>query len=697
MVDDRKAEAITQWQLGDWHTLTLQSDDEWLRLGACLVTNSMTQKDWHVFEEANPEEQAQLLTSVAYNGLGRSALLLGQPSKAQEHFEKSLAIGPHSDAAKMLAPLRMLQQASDLDVKLDPNTLLLHQSKPSKPRVDRSAQIQTLYGFLDQLLTQLAIKGKSFRLDGMKVFNGKDPFMAGKTVLALAYWVSEYPNQDRITLERIQQARKIIHHLVGIKSESWGAFFYLQGLQMLNKVNLLMDCFSVAQLEGLKEQLHWIDFIDKNTLALKNKPTNFYQVGFAIAQLRFQLGWDTVDASYQLLDKMQRHVEEISGEFGFADETNGKGRYDRYSFLLIAEIAHRMREAGLPFPEKMKKWLRNSVDYVLINLNTEGDGFQYGRSIGAYGDTAFLEILSAAAWYGLLNQEELSLSYKFCCLSTNKLIDFWWDKRRGTVNLWEDGRETDSYRSKHRILGENFSLIHQHIYTQLIFQNLGFISSSYTDSEYTLSLDKLEKGKLTIFNSDSEGGRQAVFTWRNSGRVFNFPLVNGEKYNATGLYSPFLYTSYNHAKLNKVLDLIPIIELNSGKSLIGLGNYKKISLNLIDGKYELSWYQDILVDINEENYSYDGIKFLSKIVFERNGILRKDYYVNGCEHIKSVRYTLYSFPNKQIEKNSQDCFFLNDDVFREIEYSGFEVKSDSKGVYLESLPNCFELEWKLII
>ncbi|WP_395400223.1 hypothetical protein ACHMW6_23025 [Pseudoduganella sp. UC29_106] len=34
-----------------------------------------------------------------------------------------------------------------------------------------------------------------------------------------------------------------------------------------------------------------------------------------------------------------------------------------------------------------------------------------------------------------------------------------------SVDMWNQGRRTDAYRGKHRILGENFSLLHQLIFT----------------------------------------------------------------------------------------------------------------------------------------------------------------------------------------------------------------------------------------
>jgi hypothetical protein len=49
---------------------------------------------------------------------------------------------------------------------------------------------------------------------------------------------------------------------------------------------------------------------------------------------------------------MLDHYRIYSGEYGFADETDGSGRFDRYSVLLIGEIAQRFIETGMePTPQ----------------------------------------------------------------------------------------------------------------------------------------------------------------------------------------------------------------------------------------------------------------------------------------------------------------------------------------------------------
>src|SRR5205085_467734 len=159
--------------------------------------------------------------------------------------------------------------------------------------------------------------------------------------------------------------------------------------------------------------------------------------------------------------------------YGFADETDGDGRFDRYSVLLIAEIAHRFTETGMiPTPE-VRGWLRRSARLMLLRANMAGTGWEYGRSIGAYGETAALEILAAAADLGLLTVEERDMAYAYSARVAARYADFWLDPDTGSVNMWGRGRRTDAYRDRHRILGENLSLARQYIYTDAIWNRLG--------------------------------------------------------------------------------------------------------------------------------------------------------------------------------------------------------------------------------
>jgi hypothetical protein len=90
-------------------------------------------------------------------------------------------------------------------------------------------------------------------------------------------------------------------------------------------------------------------------------------------------------------------------------------------------------------------------------------------------------------------------------------MDFWFDPKMGSVNLWEHGRRTDDYRGKHRILGENLSLARQHIYTSAIWNELGFKDKA-PDAGYAAWLDTLPKrtGDLVRARRARPAGRHAA-------------------------------------------------------------------------------------------------------------------------------------------------------------------------------------------
>lgn len=624
------AKHVTQWQLGEWAALHCKEADPWLHVAARIEQGDLTATTEAAFAQAERQEKLKLLRSAIHNSLGRSALLLRRDENAKQHFYDALRHGLYPGDPEILAPLRMAHQASQLGV--NPNhltSLHLHLSHLSQHSQPQSYLVKKLHVFNDRLLSQLAVQERNMMLDAMPVFNEKDPFMAGKIVMALSLWVTEFQPGCPVTNQRIYHARNIVALLEKEKSTSWGIFFYLKGLRKLQSAGLLDACFSANHLLRMKDELHWTGFVDPQTFKLKNKPTNFYQVGYAIAQLRFQLGWEGAAPSYTLLDALQEHYDTVSGEFGFSDETQGKGLYDRYSFLLVAEIAHRMREADLTLPDRMKKNLRRSADYVLINLNEKGDGFQYGRSIGAYGDSAFIEILTAAAWYGLLSLEEMHAAHYFSVLCAQKFIDYWWDDTRGTVNLWEDGRVTDSYRGKHRILGENFTLIYQHLYTQNIWNQLGFTQPRISRDDYRHWLNQLPKATLTWFHKGQEGeSQQAVFTYRDNERVFNLPLVNGGEYATQSTYLPIPYTSLDIQGLpdTSLPLLVPKIQLHNGKKIWPVGSFFEIAMQQDAEGYVVSWTQQL----------NDNLFLSTRYHFRRGVIERHDVLSGGIRDIESL-------------------------------------------------------------
>jgi hypothetical protein len=223
-------------------------------------------------------------------------------------------------------------------------------------------------------------------------------------------------------------------------NDTWGIYYYCQALHMLKDAGLLDQAVSPETQAKLKAKLDWRRFVHQGDLTLINLPNNYYGVAFSVARLRYRLGWEDASASEALLARTLDHYRQYSGEYGFADETDGDGRFDRYSVLLIGEISHRLIEAGMPATPEVRAWLRRSVDLMLPRLNLRGEGFEYGRSIGTYGETAFLEVLTAAAKLDVLTPKEKTMAYAFSSRVAARYMDFWFDPKMGSVNMWEHGR-----------------------------------------------------------------------------------------------------------------------------------------------------------------------------------------------------------------------------------------------------------------
>lgn len=689
----------TQWQFGDWislQSLSLQDIEQveaktqlaLIVAVAHLQSGNSDQAKRYVQQArewgAGQELCIRILASGAYNALGRASLTLNDVHRATDHFGHSIGLGTPGTDSRLIMPIRLAHQSMQLGTmtdQIDGWSLLLAQSQPVQSALSYDdgnsyPLIHSLLKKLNQLLQQVVSENYDMSLDGVAVFEQNDPFLPGKLALALAYWITEHPAGEALTLERCQAFHQIAEWTQNIKVQTWGIDFYLRALCMLKQANVLEKCVSEEKIVILKKQLDWRSFVNKEDYTLKNKPINFYGVAYSIAYHRYELGWEGPEYSDALLEKIADHYRAAAGEFGFADETQGKGRYDRYSFLLIAEIAHRFREARLPLPDRMKNWLKNSANYVLVNLNQQGDGFQYGRSIGAYGDTAFLEILSAAAWFDVISQEEQAMAYHFCCLTTKKFLTYWWDEKRGSVNLWENGRVTDKYRGKHRILGENFSLMHQHIFTHQVWSKLGFHPDQCDDSSYQQWLSELPKATLTWFSKGKQGdSQQAVLTWRNGEAIFNIPLINGDKYYDHSPYLPVPYSSQgvkgipdNHSSF-----LIPKILECSGKELMPLYIFQNIALQEINDGYCLSWESNVLTEVglNEPQYTSDFIVKTSYALLT-DKICRSDLIEGNLDKIEKVITEWINHPEIESSENGNLVVEFKNSAFSNISFHNYD-------------------------
>jgi hypothetical protein len=517
------------------------------------------------------------------------------------------------------------------------------------------------------LLHKLLAEKRDMTLGGVKVFEADDKFLPGKIAIGLAYLIVDTPRTDPKFAEYLAAYRQIADMTVDDTNDTWGIYYYCQALLMLKEAGLLDQAVSPQALEKLKAKLDWRRFVRTDDLTLINLPNNYYGVAFSVARLRYRLGWEDASASEALLGKTLDHYRKYSGEYGFADETDGEGRFDRYSVLLIGEISHRLIEAGMPATPEVRQWLRRSVDLMLPRLNLRGEGFEYGRSIGTYGETAFLEVLTAAAKLDVLTPQEKTMAYAFSSRVAARYMDFWFDPKMGSVNLWDHGRRTDAYRGKHRILGENLSLGRQYIYTSAIWNALGFKDKA-PDPGYATWLDKLPKRTVTWFARGKND--RLVVTIRDRGRVIGLPIINGG--DGQHQNTPYYPIPFSPGMLQGVADgafpqLLPRITLADGAQLAPLAYAAHVKVAEQGARTTVTYDQDQLDRLGgKAPVADDRFSVKTTYVLEPGRIRRTDVFTpkpgilgkDGA--VKAVDLAFASFSGKATTKGGATTFATGD-------------------------------------
>lgn len=440
------------------------------------------------------------------------------------------------------------------ETPVDPEVLAAQPRLSNKP-MDEIVR-ENLLPTIGKLFEQVSAQGVDTEIQGIRVFDSGDKFLPGKVAIGFSYLLLSTTPSDPKFRSYLDGYRNIADATVDRVNESWGIYYYMSALWKLKKAGYLEggadSAITPATLDKLKTKLDWRTFVRPADYSLINLPTNYYGVAFSIARLRYLMGWEGPEASEALLQKMINHYKTFSA-FGFSDETDGSGRFDRYSVLLIGEIMQRLIETGMTVSAEddasLKGWLRQSVDLIKTRLNPAGNGVDYGRSLSAYGDTAFAEVLSAAEHLNVLSAEEKDIAYAFATRITAKYVEFWYDAELGSLNMWDKGRMTDGYRGKIRILGENLSLSHQLIYTNNLWKSSGYAQKPPVSTQaFLAALDKLPRTTLTRFAGfDGQGTTydRGLVTYRDGLRIISLPVVNGAKtYHHTNPYFAIPH-SYN--------------------------------------------------------------------------------------------------------------------------------------------------------
>ncbi|QGZ43081.1 hypothetical protein GO485_12645 [Pseudoduganella flava] len=514
------------------------------------------------------------------------------------------------------------------------------------------------YRQLDWFFARLAEQGLDTTIDGQRAFGSGDKFLPGKVAAGLGHVLLQTPRDDPRLPALLAQYRRIADLTVDMDNHTWGIYYYIGMLYRLREAGLLEQAFTPATLAKLRARLDWRTFVRTPGYDLINLPTNYYGVAFSIARLRMLLGWEDASASQVLLEKMLQHYAAYSGKFGFSDETAGEGRFDRYSILLIAEICERYVETGLPVTDDLKALLRKAATVALAQMNTAGTGFAFGRSLGPYGETALVEILSIAAYLGVLGAEEKEYAYAFSSRVAARYMDFWYDPALHSLDMWGKGRRTDTYRGKHRILGENFSLLHQLIATNELWNEAGMRGKA-PRADLQAWLDRTQPPFALTWFAQGEYDR-ALAVFRDRRHVFSLLMVNG----GAGQYdnSPYYPLPFAPGIVSGIADsgaahaqLLPKFTLADGTELLATSYVKGIEEGRDSGRYVVRYHQDELARLGgKAPVKDDRIRLTTTYAFEPGLVTRTDVYTpRGAVPVRRVTLDFASFSAQpQVEGNT---------------------------------------------
>jgi hypothetical protein len=528
-------------------------------------------------------------------------------------------------------------------------------SAPAAPSVASAAApaplpqtVEQAYPQLDYFFQRLVQEKTALSIDGRKPFESHDKFLPGKIAAGLADVLLHLPADDPRLPGLLRDYADLADLTAGMDNETWGQYYYIGALYKLKQAGLLERAIRPATLDLLRKKLDWRSFVRQPSYELIDLPTNYYGVAFSIARLRLLMGWEDGAASDVLLDRMLKHYARYSGSYGFSDETDGQGRFDRYSILLAAEICERFIETGLSVTPDLKALLRKSADVALNAANADGTGFTMGRSLGPYGETAMLEILSTAAYLDVLTPEEKQYAYAYSARIAERYMTFWYDPALHSVDMWNKGRRTDTYRGKHRILGENFSLLHQLIAADAMWTKAGMKDAApRADLEAWLARTR-PAFSLTRFAAGDYD--RALAIWRDGPHVFSLSMINGGI--SQHANSPYYPLPFAYGIVSGIADsgaahpqLLPKFRLADGSELIATAYMHDIRTEARDGGYRVTYLQDALTRLGKNVPVKDTrMTVATEYRLEHGAITRTDTYTPaGSLEVAGVTLDFASF------------------------------------------------------
>jgi hypothetical protein len=242
------------------------------------------------------------------------------------------------------------------------------------------------------------------------------------------------------------------------------------------------------------------------------------------------------------------------------------------------------------------------------------------------------------------------------------------------VNLWDHGRRTDTYRGKHRILGENLSLVHQHLYTAAIWRRLGFAQRAPDDAGFMSWLRALPRHTLTWF-ARGEYDR-ALVTYRDGLRVVQLPIVNGGP--SQHMHNPYFAIPFSDGLVQGSANaaypqLLPRFTLVDGSQLTAAAYARNIEAHEDGDAFIVEFEQTELDRLGARSPIPDGrVAVRTTYLLEPGRITRTDVYTPR-EPMTDVRVEMEFASFSEVGRLSDDgrrVEFANG-VARVFEVEGF--------------------------
>jgi hypothetical protein len=283
-----------------------------------------------------------------------------------------------------------------------------------------------------------------------------------------------------------------------------------------------------------------------------------------------------------------------------------------------------------------------------------------------------VEVLTAAAALHVLNEQEMGLAYAFVTRAAQHYADFWLNERTGSLDMWGQGRHTDNYRGKFRILGENLSLAHQFFYTNDNWNALGYQNKAPLP-DFERALERLPKRTVTWF-ARGEYDR-VLLTLRDRGYVIGLPLINGGT--SQHMHSPYFPIPFSPRMLSGIADgnspqLVPYFTLADGSVLAPLVYFQDVKIATRSGTTTVTYRQPRVDKLGAKApVPDDRITLTTTYTFSSGRITRTDVYTPKAPlDVKGIAMEFATYSEDGTQKGSTATFAKG--PVREFKVSGFD-------------------------